>query len=89
MNMVEKVARALARSELTALGKEAFDKNINYYTDCFSKADRDMFEGKARIAIEAMHEPTEGMLTSVCNDDRSKDNANSIYIVMIDAALKE
>ena len=61
MNMIEKVARALARDMLTDLGKAAFDANPDYYNKSFSSSEHKRLEGQARAAIEAMRLPTEEM----------------------------
>jgi len=86
MNMIENVAKAIARHQLTALGKAAMDKpNSDYYNKCFSKAERTNIESIARAAIEAMREPTEEMINVEGTFYKIKDH----YQAMIDAALKE
>lgn len=94
MNMIEKVARALARQTLTDLGKQAFDRLPDYYNKDFSSRERKEFEAQARAAIKAMREPTEGMKT--CSEEIYWGYSCHVcgglkegWQSMIDAALKE
>lgn len=87
MNMIEKVAIALAMSQNPG----------NWEVD-FSEDHKKLWRIRAKVAIEAMHEPTEEMLEFETNDGNLFSwNCNCGYCgghkfaveSYIDAALKE
>lgn len=86
MNMIEQVARALARLTLTEAGQKAFDYDVNYFKAAFAPSEQIKFLVQAKAAIEAMREPTEEMLKA---GDSSVVYTKDLYQSMIDAALKE
>lgn len=85
--MVERVARALVKRELTDLGRKAFNADVNYYFKSFSSVERASYEAQAATAIEAMREPTveiDNVITASIHY-----TAAEIWEMFIDAALKE
>lgn len=96
MNMVEKVARAMAQHQLTALGKAAMDDpKKDYYNKCYGKDERKNIEDLSRAAIEAMREPTQEMVDAanvpdaiILGGHRNLVSSDG-WEAMIDAALKE
>ncbi len=103
MNMVEKVARAIAHShgsKITGPGRHrasdefAWDASHDYMRQYVDKHWKE-HEHAARFAIEAMREPTEDMVQAGwCannGEDRNLggDGAKEAWQLMIDAALKE
>ena len=81
MNMVERVARAIHMSTVLRTGQ--WNK--------LNLTEQESYFVAARVAIQAMREPTEEMIKArddfcFCHDYGTSDNC---YIAMIDAALKE
>lgn len=89
MTMIEKVARASFncwRKRMTELGHH-MDKGQTF--EDMSDSERDFAFMNARAMIEAMREPTEGMLSVDYPDMPAGGSILEIYQDMIDAALKE
>lgn len=84
MNMIEKVAIALAMSQNPG----------NWEVD-FSEDHKKLWRIRAKVAIEAMHEPTEAMKKAPIGEADNVSNylddysAEQVWQAMIDAALKE
>ncbi len=76
-SMVEKVATAIALEHLDPETRAAVDRNEWFVAESYFDL--------ARAAIEAMREPTDGMLTAGLIQDATVDR----YRAMIDAALNE
>ncbi len=81
MTMIEKVARALANNTRIRLG----------YTDSnYAEYNWSKFTSDAKVAIEAMREPTSDMVGKACGAiEINRTEVKTVYGTMIDAALKE
>lgn len=77
--MVWKVAKALYANDF---GGSDFGEG------CPPKV-KDAYFKRARAALEAMREPTDAMVASVCGTGLCPSGVADIYIDMIDAALSE
>lgn len=89
MNMIEKVARAICKQ---TFGNEEVHGEyrcclVGGTEGCCAKD----LEREAKAAIEAMREPSEGMLSAVANTDTEieHDDNYGFYQAMIDAALEK
>lgn len=88
--MVERVARALCRTECEPAGC-----GYSVWDDSLSVADREKYRELARAAIEAMREPTDIMAMhggAVMGDgigEVTNDDCASIFTAMIDASLSD
>ena len=85
MSMIEKVARALAREYISHHGEESAA------TDDYIEGNWPLFAREARAAIEAMREPTDGMLQAGAkgSGEDSLGVAEGAWQAMIQAALSE
>lgn len=80
MNMVEKVAKAMAAAESGPEGSSLFSVHWDEFGDGYMDS--------ARIAIEAMREPTEAMKQEAWRVGIVSDGP-IVYEAMISAALSE
>jgi hypothetical protein len=75
IKMIERVARALCEAD----GQQYDAGHFGTLRDCY--------RWEARIAIEAMREPTKGMVLAGIRSD-ADDFPHAVWRAMIDAALK-
>jgi len=80
-DMVERVAMALAANV-----EEGFPRFVKQSWDQYTELARTAFRLRARVAIEAMREPTQTMLDATGNGECGR-WAPGVWITMVDAAL--
>jgi hypothetical protein len=85
--MIERVAKRLARRELSDRGKMMLDGDPGYWVQAFGDKERAEYRGTARAAIEAMREPTEAMI-NLEELPYSPGEVKGFWQAMIDEALK-
>lgn len=95
MRMVEKVARRLCEA-----ADDDWDWSVFYIVDANDTAEtgRDVYRNMARAAIEAMREPTDGMVDAPYDADIDfgpggtgdvQANPRNVWRAMIDKAIQE